>query len=69
MTAADFNAAHPVGTPVDAYPITRDYPPLVTWTRSAAWETDGRPVVLVEGHADRIALTHIDTNPTAEEAS
>lgn len=69
MTAAEFNAAHPVGTPVDAYPITRAYPPLVTWTRSAAWETEAdRPVVLVEGHADRIALTHIDPNPTAEEA-
>ena len=61
MTADEFNALHPIGTPVAAFPITRDEPPLLTTTRSPAW-TLGHDVavVSVHGHAGGIALTHLD---------
>ncbi|MFF3928166.1 hypothetical protein [Streptomyces hirsutus] len=72
-----FNAAHPVGTPVVAYPDCRpeDDPNderLVTRTRSKAEVLSGHTaVVWVHGHSACIALTHIDPqpNPTAQEAS
>lgn len=61
MTADDWNAAHPDGTPVTAYPGTRNDEPLYTRTRSAAWTLGhGEPVVAVEGCAGGIALTHVD---------
>ncbi|MGW2495860.1 hypothetical protein ACWCV2_15345 [Streptomyces pseudogriseolus] len=61
-TARDFNDRHPVGTPVAAFPITRDEPPLLTTTRTPAWELGhGTAVVSVHGYAGGIALTHIDT--------
>lgn len=61
VTAEEWNAAHPVGTPVLAYPLTRDDEPLRTRTRRPAWTLGhGMPVVSVEGHAGGIALTHID---------
>lgn len=64
MTAEEFNAAYPVGTPVAAFPITRDEQPLLTVTRSAAWELGhGAAVVAVDGYAGGIALTHIDVHP------
>lgn len=74
MTAAQFNAAHPVGTPVIAYPGARPEDPaaqvlgtgrLETRTRSIAWNLGhGTPVVAVEGYAGGIRLTHIDPIPT-----
>jgi len=74
LTAEQFNAAYPVGTPVIAYPGVRpeyaaeigttDYPRLVTRTRSAAWNLGhGEPVVMVDGYAGGISLEHIDLNP------
>jgi hypothetical protein len=69
MTADEFNARHPVGTPVTAYPDVRpvgrfagwDCTRLVTVTRTPAWELgDGTPVVSVEGYPGGIALTHVD---------
>jgi len=71
LTADQFNAAHPLGTPVIAYPGIRpeyaaeigttDYPRLVTRTRSAAWNLGhGEPVVMVDGFAGGISLEHID---------
>lgn len=73
LTAAQFNAAHPIGTPVIAYPGVRpeyaatigmtDYPCLQTRTRSEAWNLGhGEPVVMVEGYAGGISLEHIDIN-------
>jgi len=57
-TAQEFNDRYPVGTPVAAFPITRDDPPLLTTTRTPAWELGhGTPVVS--------ALTHIDPRPAA----
>lgn len=51
----------PIGTPVHAYPGTRDAEPFATVTRSEVWQLgDGTPVVAVDGLAGGIALTHID---------
>jgi hypothetical protein len=58
--AVAWNAAHPVGTPVLAWPGTRDDEPLVTRTRTPAWTLGhGAAVVSVEGRSGGIALTHI----------
>ncbi|MCX4774615.1 hypothetical protein OG322_36010 [Streptomyces sp. NBC_01260] len=67
---ARWNAAHPIGTPVVAYPgfrpeVDKNGMRLVTRTRSAAsvlgWHT---AVVWVEGHGACIALSHVDPSPT-----
>ena len=61
MNADEWNAAHPVGTPVVAYPAFRSDQPLYTHTRSEAWTLGhGTPVVKVVGYAGGIALTHVD---------
>lgn len=69
LTAIDldaWNAIHPVGTPVLAWPGTRDEKPLVTRTRSAPWLLGhGQPVVSVEGRSGGIALTHVQRRPDA----
>lgn len=61
MTADEFNAAHPVGTRVLAFPGSRDGRALYTRTRTPAWNLSGHPVVSVEGYPGGIALTHIET--------
>lgn len=68
MNAAEFNSAHPVGTPVVAYPLTRPehgmpgfFERVETVTRTPAWTLgDGTPVVSVDGLTGGISLTHID---------
>lgn len=61
LTAAQWNARYPIGTPVTAYPGVRGENPLTTVTRSKAWTLSGHtPVVLVDGHSGGIALTHVD---------
>ncbi|MFD9070588.1 hypothetical protein [Streptomyces lasiicapitis] len=68
MTADEFNALYPVGTPVIAYPLTRPegkapefFERLETTTRTPAWNLGhGVPVVSVEGYPGGIALSHID---------
>jgi hypothetical protein len=61
LTAAEWNALHPIGTAVTAYPGVRGENPLTTRTRSTSWTLSGHtPVVLVDGHAGGIALTHVD---------
>ena len=73
MTADEWNALYPVGTPVMAYPGVRpEYDAamaaedrLVTTTRSRAWNLGhGAPVVAVEGYSGGICLTHVDPLPT-----
>lgn len=65
-TVAVFNARHPIGTPVIAYPGARpeDIPSatrLITRTRSHAQVLGGHTdVVWVDGHEACIALTHVD---------
>lgn len=61
---ARWNAAHPVGTPVTAYPGARpeegwSCERIDTVTRSEATVFGGAAVVMVDGY-ERIALSHID---------
>ncbi|MGX1254097.1 hypothetical protein RKD48_006608 [Streptomyces ambofaciens] len=71
MNAEQFNASHPVGTLVFAYPGFRpedasDARRLVTRTRTEAQlSASGDPVVWVEGEGSYICLTHVD--PVAED--
>lgn len=66
-----WNYAHPVGTPVVAYPGCRpeDCPNderIVTSTRSKAQVLGGHTaVVWVHGHSACITLSHIDVRTTA----
>ncbi|MGV9888334.1 hypothetical protein [Streptomyces sp. NPDC003395] len=66
-----WNLAHPIGTPVIAYPGARpeDWPGargIVTSTRSKATVLGGHTaVVWVHGHSSCIALTHVDVRTTA----
>jgi hypothetical protein len=71
MSADEWNARYPVGTPVVAYPGCRpeDDPNgkrLTTRTRSRAEVLGGHTdVVWVEGHGACIALTHVDPTEVA----
>lgn len=66
MNAEQWNALHPVGTLVFAYPGARpeDFPSarrLVTRTRTVAQTSaSGHPVVWVEDEGSYICLTHVD---------
>lgn len=58
---AAWNAAHPVGTPVRFWPWTREGEGRASCTRSVAWAPGGHtPMVLVEGYAGGIALSHVE---------
>jgi hypothetical protein len=55
-----FNAVCPVGSHVLYWPGVREGEPRRSVTRSAAWLLGGHtPVVLVEGYAGGIALSHV----------
>lgn len=76
VEADAWNRAHPVGTPVVAYPGARpeDIPSarrIETTTRSRASVLGGTAVVWVHGHGACIALSHIDvrTHATDGEAA
>lgn len=61
MTADQWNANYPIGTPVFAWPGARDEAPLATRTRASAWTLGhGEPVVSVQGYAGGISLDHIE---------
>lgn len=60
MTADEFNAAHPVGTRVLAFPGTQEGRALHTRTRTPAWDIGDTPVVSVEDYPGGISLTHIE---------
>lgn len=68
MTAAQWNAKHPIGTPVRYWPRLARIAlttPVDTRTRSEAWELgDGSPVVLCEGRSGGLSLSHLE--PIAE---
>lgn len=58
--ADDWNARHPVGTPVTYWPGGRDHPGRDSYTRSPAWVVGNRvAVVSVDGYPGGIALTHV----------
>lgn len=67
MTAAEWNAAYPVGTAVRYWPIyppIESVPPVDTETRSEAWALyDGSVVVCVAGKSGGVALSHIEVLP------
>lgn len=69
LSADEWNARYPIGTPVLAYPGCRpeddcDDERLVTCTRSKAEVLGGHTdVVWVDGHDSCISLTHIDVVP------
>lgn len=60
-TADQWNTTHPIGTPVLAWPATRDAEPMATRTRTRAWTLGhGAPVVSVEGYAGGISLAYVE---------
>lgn len=59
--ADDWNARHPVGTPVLFWPGVREGEGRESKTRSEAWALGcGVAVVAVEGHSGGIALDHVE---------
>ena len=59
--AAAFNARHPVGARVHYWPGTLRGAPLTSATRSEAYLLGGHTaVVLIEGHAGAVALSHVE---------
>lgn len=66
MTADDWNERYPIGTPVHAWPGTRDEEPMATQTRTPTWALGhGEPVVSVDGYPGGIALDHIEPRDPA----
>jgi aconitase B len=62
---AQFNEFVPVGTPVLYWPGARVGEGVRSATRSVAWLLgDHTPVVMVEGYAGGVALTHVCPIPT-----
>lgn len=59
MTAEEWNARYPVGTPVRYWSGVMEGPGVESVTRSEAWYCSGAPVVAVKGKAGGISLTHI----------
>ncbi|MFC0626123.1 hypothetical protein [Kribbella deserti] len=58
---AAWNTANPIGTRVLFWPAFKDEPGRESVTRSAAWVlSSGAAVVLVDGYAGGIALTHVE---------
>jgi hypothetical protein len=66
--AVAWNERYAVGCPVLAFPGSRDGRALNTRTRSAAWVMGGHSaVVMVEGYAGGIALSHVEPIPRSPE--
>lgn len=66
VTPEQWNAEHPVGTPVWFWPGGRQGPGRESVTRSGAWNLGtptGTPVVMVDGYAGGIALSHVEPRP------
>jgi len=60
MTAEEWNAAHPEGTPVFYRPLRSSPDGVETKTRSPAWALgSGDVVVAVEGRAGGVAIDHL----------
>ena len=65
VTAAEWNAAHPIGTAVTYWLGERDGDGLPARTRSEAWELGGEIVVSVEGRpggggGGTVAIGHVE---------
>lgn len=68
LTADLFNETYSIGTRVKAWPGVKNDKPLLTKTRSIAWNLCGTPVVSVEGKSGGIALSHIEVIYDGDEA-
>jgi hypothetical protein len=56
-----WNEANPAGTPVLFWPGEKTGPGRPSRTRTEAWVmASGEPVVMVDGYAGGIALTHVE---------
>ncbi|MFE3202162.1 hypothetical protein [Embleya sp. NPDC059237] len=63
-----WNAHHPVGALVHAWPGSRDTEPVTTRTRTPAWTLGhGTAVVSVDGYAGGISLGHIEAREPADQ--
>jgi len=61
ISAAQWNAAYPVGTEVRYWTGLREGDGRTGATRSEAYDAPGgHPVVFIEGCAGYVALTHVD---------
>lgn len=60
ITADQFNATFPVGTPCRYFPVMGEIEHIDTKTRTPAWTLGhGRTVVSVEGKAGGVDITHL----------
>ena len=59
-TVDGWNAKHPIGTAVHYWGAAKVGAGTVSRTRSEAWQVSAYPMVLVEGFAGGIALTHVE---------
>jgi len=60
MNENEFNAIHPIGTPVLYYPIAHTPEYVETVTRSEAWTLEsGHVVVKIKGFAGGVSIDHI----------
>lgn len=63
-----FNTVCPIGTPVLYWPGALEGEGRKSRTRSAAWMLgDHTPVVMVEGYAGGIAITHVMGYPATQD--
>lgn len=64
MTAKEWNARYPIGTPVE---VRRDDGSILpTFTRDVAWNVSGHPVVKVAGIAGGYSLDRVTALATKE---
>lgn len=64
MTANEWNAAYPVGTPVRYFPVRGQADHMDTATRSEAWALGhGAVVVSVRGKSGGVAIEHLFPHP------
>ena len=72
MTAQLWNDQYPIGTKVSYHSIMPPYPgdePLITETRSEAWELGhGEPVVSIKGKTGGVCLSHLTVLAACREA-
>lgn len=57
---AGFNKSFPIGTKIEYFDTDYQAVPVITRTRSKAWVfPSGEPVVMIEGRAGGVALSHV----------
>jgi len=59
ISADAWNELYPVGTPVRYWNIAGDPAFVDSRTRSAAWDSGGDPIVMIDGRAGGVCLSHL----------